>query len=381
MKKLLLSLAAFAMAAGVANATEVTIDFTSFDAGNVDGEYFATEYKDDGSVKSYARYQPVNSFSDQGFTLTFSQADGQTAPALYDSKAGTWDLRLYNGNSMTVASNDGSTFNKIVFTVKSGGKFNLTAEAGNLVETEWTISEGVSSATFTGAGTSNIIAVTISSGEGGEVEPPTTSTIYSTSFKADGQGAWTIEDTVLPSELSYIWSYDDRYGMKASAYLSGAAYDAESYLISPAFDLKDYSSVTLTFTQALNYFESVAKAKEEATVWARENNGAWQQVNVAGFPESLSWTFVEATANLSNFAGKSNVQVAFRYNSTAAKSGTWEINEVSLAGDKSTGVNNMAVENAPVEYFNLQGVRVNNPQAGQLLIVRQGNKTFKAVIR
>lgn len=37
--------------------------------------------------------------------------------------------------------------------------------------------------------------------------------------------------------------------------------------------------------------------------------------------------------------------------------------------------------NAPVEYFNLQGIRVDNPEAGQLLIKRQGNKAEKVVIR
>lgn len=37
--------------------------------------------------------------------------------------------------------------------------------------------------------------------------------------------------------------------------------------------------------------------------------------------------------------------------------------------------------NAPVEYYNLQGVRINNPAAGQLVIRRQGNNVAKIVIR
>lgn len=37
--------------------------------------------------------------------------------------------------------------------------------------------------------------------------------------------------------------------------------------------------------------------------------------------------------------------------------------------------------NAPVEYFNLQGVRVNNPAAGQLVIKRQGSEVTKTIIR
>ncbi len=45
--------------------------------------------------------------------------------------------------------------------------------------------------------------------------------------------------------------------------------------------------------------------------------------------------------------------------------------------DVTIGVN----ENAPVEYFNLQGVRVANPAAGELVIKRQGDKVSKTVIR
>lgn len=37
--------------------------------------------------------------------------------------------------------------------------------------------------------------------------------------------------------------------------------------------------------------------------------------------------------------------------------------------------------NAPVEYFNLQGVRVANPSAGQLVIRRQGSEVTKTIIR
>lgn len=37
--------------------------------------------------------------------------------------------------------------------------------------------------------------------------------------------------------------------------------------------------------------------------------------------------------------------------------------------------------NAPVEYFNLQGQRVSNPAAGQLMIKRQGTKVSKVVVR
>jgi hypothetical protein len=48
----------------------------------------------------------------------------------------------------------------------------------------------------------------------------------------------------------------------------------------------------------------------------------------------------------------------------------------------TTGISDINVDaNAPVEYFNLQGVRVNNPENGGLYIRRQGGKAQKVVIK
>lgn len=50
----------------------------------------------------------------------------------------------------------------------------------------------------------------------------------------------------------------------------------------------------------------------------------------------------------------------------------------------SAGVNDVIADedvNAPVEYYNLQGVRISEPAAGQLVIKRQGTKATKEFIR
>lgn len=49
--------------------------------------------------------------------------------------------------------------------------------------------------------------------------------------------------------------------------------------------------------------------------------------------------------------------------------------------ESKTGVGEIAVENAPAEYFNLQGVRVANPENGGLYIVRQGGKVSKQLVK
>lgn len=53
---------------------------------------------------------------------------------------------------------------------------------------------------------------------------------------------------------------------------------------------------------------------------------------------------------------------------------------VSLTS-KTTGVENIAIASGEKEYYNLQGVRVANPKAGNLYIVRQGRNVSKTVVR
>lgn len=55
------------------------------------------------------------------------------------------------------------------------------------------------------------------------------------------------------------------------------------------------------------------------------------------------------------------------------------VDESILRGDSGIA-DIVADENAPVEYFNLQGIRVENPENG-LYIRRQGNKVSKVIIR
>lgn len=60
----------------------------------------------------------------------------------------------------------------------------------------------------------------------------------------------------------------------------------------------------------------------------------------------------------------------------------WFIDNIKMSYDASTtGINEInADENAPAEYYNLQGVRVNNPENG-LYICRQGNKVSKIQVK
>lgn len=64
--------------------------------------------------------------------------------------------------------------------------------------------------------------------------------------------------------------------------------------------------------------------------------------------------------------------------------GIWKDITITYDSDNQGGVDNVIADsdvNAPVEYFNLQGMRVANPEAGQLVIKRQGKAVSKIVVR
>lgn len=142
----------------------------------------------------------------------------------------------------------------------------------------------------------------------------------------DGQGDFTIEDESLPEGLSYIWSWASAaYGMKASAYYNSTNYESASKLISPAIDLSGYTTATLSFEQAGNYFSSVSA---DCSILASTDKENWTELEVSEWPEGNNWTFISSTADLSSFAGQSEVYIAFRYTSSSLKAGTWEVKNV-----------------------------------------------------
>ena len=133
-------------------------------------------------------------------------------------------------------------------------------------------------------------------------------------------------------------------------------------------------------TGSTNQFEN-SDNTESKDLWGKYSNG------VVSFPaptaEGNQWGGTEASALSLGLAV---------YSAEGAEPATAD-NIISLPYPDETkieftvaaGVKNVAAdlldENAPVEYFNLQGIRVANPEAGQLLIKKQGAKAQKLIIR
>lgn len=116
-------------------------------------------------------------------------------------------------------------------------------------------------------------------------------------------------------------------------------------------------------------------------------NSDWNDNGNNYGPSNDDKTFVQGFA--SNFkieVGKSNNNWSFATSKSSDHFDTIDLTldviNGTLSSNYSTGVESISEDNtnAPAEYFNLQGVKVNNPENG-LYIVRQGNKVSKQYIR
>ena len=152
---------------------------------------------------------------------------------------------------------------------------------------------------------------------------PSEDVIYENSFLGD-EGNFTVNDaTPLPEGLSYVWTNTNNYGWKASAYVNNVYYVSDSWLVSPAFTLgKEQSSIK---------FEHARKFGDlsQLSVNISTDKQNWTKLEVSAWPDGSSWDFVEATADISAFAGKT-VYIGFRYTSTADAGATWEIKNFSV---------------------------------------------------
>ena len=201
----------------------------------------------------------------------------------------------------------------------------------------------------------------------------------------NGIEGWTLSADNLPEGLTYVWnwkSYDNEYYLNGSAFANKTAYPvSDCYAISPVVDLTDYNDASMKFEHTAKFQTTL---KTLCGVSVREEGAAgWTPLEITEWPVADSWTWSWSNViDLKAYAGK-KIQIGFKYGSTAEGADTWEIRNLYVSGQKSGGVgivDSMAEENAPEVYYNLQGIRLANPEKGQLVIVRKGNKTFKAIL-
>lgn len=338
MKKTLLSLA-LVLGTTAAFAAPLNVD----NATNLKGTDVPEEKKEDGSVAAARHIQPLESFDLGDYTFTFTSGEG-TAAAYYWATSTNANqqktVRIYTGNTMTVAPSDGGKIGTISFKYTNGKNPGFTVDAGTVTNANntitWTVAEPVTSVTFTATGNLRFSEIEIS-GEGGTETPdtPTTGGLFNIDFKSD-LGGFTFEQGTLPEGLSFVWKQDAKYGLVASGYYQ-KVYATDAWAISPVVELKDVEEPTLTFAQAINNFKQgdtkidAAEVMKLISVNIREEGGEWTALTVPTPPTTQSWDFIESgNIDLSAYIGK-KIQIGFHYTSTADIAGTWEISYAKLA--------------------------------------------------
>lgn len=211
---------------------------------------------------------------------------------------------------------------------------------------------------------------------------------------AEVNGSYKSEDMSGYDQTSGQYQYDtfacDVYGEYSSEYsmLLIANFDGFGTVISGTVDLD-----TKTATVPVQYITSFRPYQSQ---------NIWADVHIAG----LNSTIAEAQPLVLNLAADgnktkvtaegalltlpANEQLDELYpndgwNKMQLYSDLYDIDvtlNIEIPGLSTTGIEETVVsdENAPVEYFNLQGVRVENPSNG-LYIKRQGNKATKVLVK
>lgn len=141
----------------------------------------------------------------------------------------------------------------------------------------------------------------------------------------DGLDNFTINDISLSGDLTYVWNHDANGYAKASAYKNSKNLAAQSRLVSPVFSLAGLKTATLTFEHTGKYFGT---ATDECKVQASTDGKTWTNLTVSAYPSGKDWNFISATCDMSAFAGKDKVYVAFLYTSTDTAAPTWEVKNV-----------------------------------------------------
>ena len=303
------------------------------------------------------------SYTSGDYTILADKAENPNASGK-PMVAAANDFRTYAKNTFTVTSSK-ANITKIVFYISSNGKkrwADVTPDTGTTTvdkatyTTTWegdakkitfTVGDAATYGTESSkAGQFCIDKLVIytagesgggesggGEGEGGQTpDPEETITLYSETFGTN-QGAFTIDDKVLPEGTTYIWKFDSRNGMKASAYVNKTNYASESWLVSPKFDCTNATALTLSFSEAANFFTSAENVSVYTSVKVKEvGTDTWTDLTLSARASGTNWTFADGiTADLSAYVGK-KMQIAFVYTSSAELAGTWEVKNFELKG-------------------------------------------------
>ncbi len=156
-------------------------------------------------------------------------------------------------------------------------------------------------------------------------------------------GVFTGYNVSGPQEWEWADFGDPPGCAKGNGY-SGGPVANEDWLISPKMEVGNYVQLSLGFQHARNYATNDGLEVSVSTDYSGTgdpNSANWEFItSMFTFPQSGSWTFIDAgTADISSYI-TNNTYIAFIYNSTNSDASTWEIDNVQVLGVIGTGISN-----------------------------------------
>lgn len=176
----------------------------------------------------------------------------------------------------------------------------------------------------------------VSEGGGVTPEPPVTgSTIYE--GLVSNADDWDLNNAQAPNGIK-VWQWDSKnVCFKGSAYANSIPNAADVTSISPVFSIPA-GGAQLDFQYVFNQYKknnemiSVADFSGYAYVMIRETGASTWTTLAEMKAQGFAWSpWYDAKYSLNNYSGK-NIQIGFRYVSTAEVAGTWEIKNFKITG-------------------------------------------------
>ncbi|MDE6007444.1 MAG: hypothetical protein K2G67_07820 [Muribaculaceae bacterium] len=375
MKKILLSLAAVACAATMSAAS-----YTVFDIAN--GGTWT------GGANGYSTTVTVGG---KTFNLSTDKADSTTD--LISPVANNYAWRVYKGSKFKIESSE-VTMKSVVITYDDfeSGKYIGTGVlssgwTGSLNEAVYTcVSNGLKTFEMQSAEKQvRIKTIVVSDEEGGGSTPDDPQLpdgiIYQNAFDANLDGWVKINDESLSDFSGWKINTNTPKCAICNSYYGGSNHVANAKM-EYTFNLKDYTDCKLEVEQAFGYdFPTSQVDNYRLYVKSGNNTDYLTFANFPAAPESGNWTksFALNEFDLSEYDGLT-ITIGFEYATDGSKSRAWELKNFILSGNKSgSGVASVDFEeNAAPVYYNLQGVRVANPENGIFIVVK-GSKVSKVV--
>lgn len=373
MKKFLLSIAAVACAASMSATSYTVFDIANPGTWTGDANGWASTTQAGGKT----------------FNLKTIKADSSTD--LISPVANTFAWRVYKGSKVEISTD--FEMKQIVITYDD---YNDGQYIGELtLSSSWTGSVDGNVYTVVSSGSSSIemqavakqvrIKTIVVSDEAGSIDPPVgpelpEGVIYQNTFEENMDGWVKINDESLSDFNGWKINTNNPKCAICNAYYGGSNHPANAKM-QYEFDLTDYKNVELSFEQAFGYdFPTAQNDNYRVYVINGDNTDYLTMANFPAAPESGNWTkeWPVNTFDLSEYDGET-IKIGFEYATDGSKSRAWELKNFILKGDKDTAVESIAAdENEAPVYYNLQGVRVANPESG-LYIVVKGSKVSKVV--